>query len=178
MQYAETILDLIGNTPLVKLNRMADSRMATVLAKLEQYNPAGSVKDRMAWNMIRRAEEAGLLGPGSTLVESTSGNTGLGLAMAAAVRGYRCICTMPDKMSKEKVDMLKAYGTEVIITRTDLPHDHPESYVEVAKRIARETPGGFYTEQYYNMHTPEAHDLAAGPESWEQTDGRSAALDG
>ena len=178
MQYAETILDLIGNTPLVKLNRMADSRMATVLAKLEQYNPAGSVKDRMAWNMIRRAEEAGLLGPGSTLVESTSGNTGLGLAMAAAVRGYRCICTMPDKMSKEKVDMLKAYGTEVIITRTDLPHDHPESYVEVAKRVASETSGGFYTDQYYNMDNPEAHYLTTGPEIWVQTDGQIDALVG
>ena len=178
MQYAETILDLIGNTPLVKLNRMADARMATVLAKLEQYNPAGSVKDRMAWNMIRRAEEAGLLGPGSTLVESTSGNTGLGLAMAAAVRGYRCICTMPDKMSKEKVDMLKAYGTEVIITRTDLPHDHPESYVEVAKRVASETPSGFYTDQYYNMDNPEAHYLTTGPEIWEQTDGQIDALVG
>ena len=178
MQYAETILDLIGNTPLVKLNRMVDSRMATVLAKLEQYNPAGSVKDRMAWNMIRRAEEADLLGPGSTLVESTSGNTGLGLAMAAAVRGYRCICTMPDKMSKEKVDMLKAYGTEVIITRTDLPHDHPESYVEVAKRVASETPGGFYTDQYYNMDNPEAHYLTTGPEIWEQTDGQIDAFVG
>ena len=110
MQYAESILDLIGDTPLVKLNRMTDSRMATVLVKLENYNPAGSVKDRMAWNMVRRAEEAGLLAPGATLVESTSGNTGLGLAMTAAVRGYRCICTMPDKMSKEKIDMLKAYG--------------------------------------------------------------------
>ena len=178
MQYAETILDLIGNTPLVKLNRVVDSHMATVLAKLEQYNPAGSVKDRMAWNMIRRAEEAGLLGPGSTLVESTSGNTGLGLAMAAAVRGYRCICTMPDKMSKEKVDMLKAYGTEVIITRTDLPHDHPESYVEVAKRVASETPGGFYTDQYYNMNNPEAHYLTTGPEIWEQTGGQIDAFVG
>ena len=178
MKYAETILDLIGDTPLVKLNRMTDPRMATVLVKLENYNPAGSVKDRMAWNMVRRAEEAGLIGPGATLVESTSGNTGLGLAMTAAVRGYRCICTMPDKMSKEKIDMLKAYGAEVIITRTDLHHDHPESYVEVAKRIARETPGGFYTDQYYNMHNPEAHYLTTGPEIWEQTDGRLDALVG
>ena len=178
MKYAETILDLIGNTPLVKLNRMADSRMATVLVKLENYNPAGSVKDRMAWNMVRRAEEAGLLGPGATLVESTSGNTGLGLAMTAAVRGYRCICTMPDKMSKEKIDMLKAYGAEVIITRTDLHHDHPESYVEVAKRIAAETPGGFYTDQYYNMNNPEAHYLTTGPEIWEQTEGRLDAFVG
>ena len=127
MKYAESILDLIGDTPLVKLNRMTDSRMATVLVKLENYNPAGSVKDRMAWNMVRRAEEAGLIGPGATLVESTSGNTGLGLAMTAAVRGYRCICTMPDKMSKEKIDMLKAYGAEVIITRTDLPTTTPRA---------------------------------------------------
>ena len=178
MKYAETILDLIGDTPLVKLNRLADARMATVLVKLENYNPAGSVKDRMAWNMVRRAEEAGLLAPGATLIESTSGNTGLGLAMTAAVRGYRCICTMPDKMSKEKIDMLKAYGAEVIITRTDLPHDHPESYVEVAKRIASETPAGFYTDQYYNMHNPEAHYLTTGPEIWEQTDGRLDALVG
>ena len=178
MQYAETVLDLIGDTPLVKLNRMADARMATVLVKLENYNPAGSVKDRMAWNMVRRAEEAGILAPGATLVESTSGNTGLGLAMTAAVRGYRCVCTMPDKMSKEKVDMLKAYGAEVVITRTDLPHDHPESYVEVAKRIAADTPGGFYTDQYFNMHNPETHYLTTGPEIWEQTDGRLDALVG
>ena len=152
--------------------------MATVLVKLENYNPAGSVKDRMAWNMVRRAEEAGLLGPGATLVESTSGNTGLGLAMTAAVRGYGCICTMPDKMSREKIDMLKAYGAEVIITRTDLPHDHPESYVEVAKRIASETPGGFYVDQYFNRHNPEAHYLTTGPEIWRQTDGGLDALVG
>ena len=176
MQYANTVLDLIGNTPLVKLNKLADDSMATVLVKMEQMNPAGSVKDRMAWNMVKRAEEEGLLKPGSTIVESTSGNTGLGLAMAAAVRGYRCIFTMPDKMSKEKIDMLKSYGAEVIITRTDLDHDHPESYVMVAKRVAEETPGGFYTDQYYNMNNPEAHYLTTGPEIWEQTDGKIDAL--
>jgi cystathionine beta-synthase len=171
MKYAQDILGLVGHTPLVKLNRLTDARMATVLAKLENLNPGGSVKDRMAVNMVCRAEEAGLLKPGATLVESTSGNTGLGLAMTAAVRGYRCIFSMPDKMSKEKVDMLKAYGARVIITRTDLPHDHPDSYVEVAKRVARETPGGFYTDQYYNMNNPEAHYLTTGPEIWEDTDG-------
>lgn len=178
MKYAENILGLIGNTPLVKLNRLANPRMATVLAKLENLNPGGSVKDRMAVNMVRRAEEAGLIEPGATLVESTSGNTGLGLAMTAAVRGYRCVFTMPDKMSKEKIDMLKAYGAKVIITRTDLPHDHPDSYVEVAKRIARETPRGFYTDQYYNMNNPEAHYLTTGPEIWEDTDGMIDCLVG
>ena len=178
MKYAENILGLVGHTPLVKLNRLADSRMATVLAKLENMNPGGSVKDRMAVNMVRGAEEAGLLEPGATLVESTSGNTGLGLAMVAAVRGYRCVFTIPDKMSKEKIDMLKAYGARVIITRTDLPHDHPDSYVEVAKRIARETPRGFYTDQYYNMNNPEAHYLTTGPEIWEDTDGQIDCLVG
>jgi len=178
MKYANSVIDLIGNTPLVKLNRLADDSMATVLAKLEQLNPAGSVKDRMAWNMVRRAEEAGLLKTGDTLVESTSGNTGLGLAMTAAVRGYRAIFTMPDKMSKEKIDMLKAYGAEVIITRTDLDHDHPDSYVMVAKRIAADTPGGFYTDQYYNMNNPEAHYATTGPEIWRDTDGMIDCLVG
>ena len=178
MKYCENILELVGNTPLVKLNRMVDSNMATVYAKLEQLNPGGSVKDRMAINMVTRAEEAGLIEPGSTLVESTSGNTGLGLAMTAAVRGYRCVFTIPDKMSKEKIDMLKAYGAEVVITRTDLDHDHPESYVEIAKKIARETPGGFYTDQYYNMNNPEAHYLTTGPEIWEDTDGTIDCLVG
>ena len=178
MKYAQNILGLVGHTPLVKLNRLTNSRMATVLAKMENLNPGGSVKDRMAVNMVSRAEEAGLLEPGATLVESTSGNTGLGLAMTAAVRGYRCVFTIPDKMSKEKIDMLKAYGARVIITRTDLPHDHPDSYVEVAKRVARETPGGFYTDQYYNMDNPEAHYLTTGPEIWEDTDGQIDCLVG
>lgn len=178
MKYYEDVLGLVGNTPLVKLNRLANDRMATVLAKMEQLNPGGSVKDRMAVNMVRRAEEAGLVKAGCTLVESTSGNTGLGLAVIAAVRGYRCIFTMPDKMSKEKIDMLKAYGAEVVITRTDLDHQHPDSYVEVAKRIARETPGAFYTDQYYNMNNPQAHYLTTGPEIWEDTDGQIDALVG
>lgn len=172
MKYKENILELIGHTPLVKVNRLATPEMATILVKMEHLNPGGSVKDRMAIHMVRQAEKKGLIKPGATLVESTSGNTGLGLAMIAAVNGYRCVCTMPDKMSKEKIDMLKAYGAEVIITRTDLHHDHPESYVEVAKRIARETPGAFYTDQYYNMNNPEAHYLTTGPEIWEDTDGK------
>ncbi len=178
MKYYENVLELIGNTPLVRLNRLAGPDSATVLAKMENLNPGGSVKDRMAVNMVRRAEEAGLIKPGATLVESTSGNTGLGLAMTAAVKGYRCVFTMPDKMSREKIDMLKAYGADVIVTRTDLPHDHPESYVEVAKRIAQETPRGFYTDQYYNMNNPEAHYLTTGPEIWEDTEGQIDCLVG
>ncbi len=178
MKYAKTILELVGRTPLVKLNRIVEKGMADVYVKMEHLNPTGSVKDRMAVHMVLRAEDEGLIGPGSTLVESTSGNTGLGLAMAAAVRGYRAIFTMPDKMSKEKIDMLKAYGADVVVTRTDLPHDHPESYVEVAKRIARETPGGFYVDQYHNMHNPEAHYLTTGPEIWEDTGGMLDCLVG
>jgi cystathionine beta-synthase len=178
MKYYNSVLDLIGNTPMVKLNRMVDDTMATVLVKMEQLNPGGSVKDRMALNMVVRAEEAGLIKPGDTLVESTSGNTGLGLAMTAAAKGYRCVFTIPDKMSKEKIDMLKAYGAEVVITRTDLDHDHPESYVSIAKRIAKETPNAFYTDQYYNMANPEAHYLTTGPEIWADTDGKIDALVG
>jgi cystathionine beta-synthase len=178
MKYHESILDVVGQTPLVKLNRMVEPGMATILVKVEFLNPGGSVKDRMAVHMIRCAEEAGILQKGYTIVESTSGNTGLGLAMAAAARGYRCICTMPDKMSQEKIDMLKAVGAEVIITPTDVPHDAPESYVEVAKRIARDTPNSFYTDQYYNMANPEAHYLTTGPEIWEETDGKIDCLVG
>ena len=178
MKYYESIVDLVGNTPLVRLNNIVEPGMAQVFAKMENLNPTGSVKDRMAVNMVKRAEAEGLLNPGSTLVESTSGNTGLGLAMVAAASGYRCIVTIPDKMSQEKIDMLKSYGAEVIVTRTDLDHDHPDSYVEIAKRIARETPGGFYTDQYYNMNNPEAHYLTTGPEIWEDTDGQIDCLVG
>lgn len=178
MKFYESVLDLIGHTPLVKLQRMPDPGMADIYVKMEQMNPGGSVKDRMALHMVNRAEEEGLIKPGATLVESTSGNTGLGLAMVAAVRGYRCVFTIPDKMSQEKIDMLKAFGADVVITRTDLDHDHPESYVQVAKRIARETPGGFYTDQYYNMNNPEAHYLTTGPEIWEDTDGEIDCLVG
>ena len=178
MNTYDNVLELIGKTPLVKLNRLVKPGMATVYAKLENLNPGGSVKDRMAVNMVQRAEQQGLIGPGTTLVESTSGNTGLGLAMTAAVRGYKAVFTMPDKMSQEKIDMLKAYGAEVVVTRTDLPHDHPDSYVEVAKRIAAETPGGFYTDQYYNMNNPEAHYLTTGPEIWADTNGKIDALVG
>jgi len=172
MKVVDSVIDLVGGTPLVRLNNIVEPGMATVYAKMENLNPSGSVKDRMAINMVKRAEEAGLLKPGGTIVESTSGNTGLGLAMAAAVRGYRCVFTIPDKMSQEKIDMLKSYGAEVIVTETALDHHHPDSYVEVAKRVARETPGAFYTDQYSNPHNPEAHYLTTGPEIWEATDGK------
>ena len=171
MNFCESVLDLVGDTPLVRLNNIVEPGMATVLAKMETLNPTGSVKDRMAINMVKRAEEEGLLKPGGTLVESTSGNTGLGLAMAAAAKGYRCIFTIPDKMSQEKIDMLKAYGAEVIVTPTELDHHHPDSYVQVAKRIAEQTPNALYTDQYNNMSNPEAHYLTTGPEIWAATDG-------
>ena len=172
MKVFQSVLDLVGNTPLVKLNNIIEPDMATIFAKMETLNPTGSVKDRMAINMVKRAEETGLLKPGGTIVESTSGNTGLGLAMAAAAKGYRCIFTIPDKMSQEKIDMLKAFGAEVIVTPTDLDHHHPDSYVEVAKRMASQTEGAFYTDQYYNVNNPEAHYLTTGPEIWEATNGQ------
>ena len=173
MKVVDSVVDLVGGTPLVRLNNIVEPDMAIVYAKMENLNPSGSVKDRMAINMVKRAEEAGLLKPGGTIVESTSGNTGLGLAMAAAVRGYRCVFTIPDKMSQEKIDMLKSYGAEVIVTETALDHHHPDSYVEVAKRVARETPGAFYTDQYSNPHNPEAHYVSTGPEIWKPQTARS-----
>ncbi len=178
MKFNDSVLDLIGHTPMVKLNRLCDENSALLLAKLEYLNPGGSVKDRMALNMIRGAEKRGLIKPGATLIESTSGNTGMGLAMAAAVLGYHCVFTIPDKMSKEKIDMLKAYGAEVLVTPTDLSHDHPDSYVGVALRMAREIPNSLYVDQYSNMDNPEAHYLSTGPEIWEDTDGKIDCLVG
>jgi cystathionine beta-synthase len=172
----KNILETIGNTPLVRLNRIAEGLQPRILAKVESFNPGGSVKDRIGAYIIERAEKAGLLEPGGTVVESTSGNTGCGLALAASVRGYRTIFTMPDKMSQEKVNILKAYGAEVIVTPTDVPPDSPESYYEVAKRIVRETPGAFHANQYFNPHNPEIHELTTGPEIWEATDGQIDAF--
>jgi cystathionine beta-synthase len=176
MRYHETILSAIGDTPLVKLRRVVPRDAATVLVKCEYMNPAGSIKDRMALHIIEKAEKAGLLRPGGTIVENTSGNTGLGVAMAAAVKGYRCIFTMPDKMSLEKINMLKSFGAEVVVTPTNVPADSPESYYETAKRIARETPGSFYLNQYDNADNIEAHYRSTGPEIWEQTEGQIDAL--
>ncbi len=166
------VLDCIGDTPLVRLNRVVGRHDARVLAKLEFLNPGMSVKDRMALHIIEAAERDGVLRPGSVIVENTSGNTGVGVAVAAAVKGYRCIFTMPDKMSEEKVKRLKAFGAEVIVTPTAVPAEHPDSYYETAKRMARETPGSFMLDQYHNKLNIEAHYRSTGPEIWEQTAGR------
>lgn len=171
MQTKDTILDAIGNTPLVRLNKVVPPGSATVYAKCEFMNPAGSIKDRMAWYIIDRAEKAGLLKPGGTIVENTSGNTGMGAAMTAAAKGYKAVFTMPDKMSKEKIDGLRAFGAQVIITPTDVPGDSPDHYVNVAKRIAEETPGSFYLDQYHSQWNIEAHEVLTGKEIYEQTDG-------
>lgn len=175
-QIRQNILLGIGNTPLVKLNKVVPEGAATVLVKCEYMNPSGSIKDRIALHIIQKAEKEGTLKRGGTIVENTSGNTGLGLAMVAAVKGYRCVFTMPDKMSTEKVNMLKAFGAEVVITPTDVPGDSPDHYVETAKRIARETPNSFYVNQYHNQANIEAHELSTGPEIWDQTGGKFDAF--
>lgn len=174
--FFNNILDAVGRTPLVKLNKVAAPNSATVLAKCEYLNPTGSIKDRMAVYIIEDAERRGLIRPGGTLVENTSGNTGLGVAMTAAVKGYRCVFTMPDKMSIEKVNMLKAFGAEVVITPTDLPGDSPEHYVNVAKRIANETPNAFYVNQYHNPANIDAHYHSTAREIWEETGGKFDAF--
>jgi len=176
MAYHENVLAAIGHTPLVRLQKVVRPEDATVLVKLEHMNPGGSIKDRMALHIIEKAERAGLLRPGGTIVENTSGNTGVGVAMAAAVKGYRCVFTMPDKMSKEKQDTLKAFGAQVIVTPTNVPADSPDSYYSVAKRIAAETPNSFYLNQYHNPDNVEAHHRLTGPEIWEQTGGRLDAF--
>jgi cystathionine beta-synthase len=171
-----TVLDLVGNTPIVRLDRIGRGVQAQLLAKLEYLNPGGSNKDRIGISMIEAAERDGLLRPGGTIVEPTSGNTGAGLAIAAAQKGYRCIFVMPDKMSQEKISMLRAYGAEVIITPTAVEPDSPESYYSVSSRLAEEIPGGFKPDQYSNMSNPEAHYLTTGPELWEQTGGELDAI--
>lgn len=176
MPYHETVLSAIGRTPLVRLNKVVGPDDATVLVKLEYMNPGGSIKDRMALFILEKAEKAGLLRKGATIVENTSGNTGVGVAMAAAVKGYRCIFTMPDKMSKEKQDTLKAFGAQVVVTPTNVPADSPESYYSVAKRIAAETPHSFYLNQYHNPDNIEAHYKLTAPEIWEQTGGQFDAF--
>src|SRR5205807_2308364 len=171
-----TLLDLVGGTPIVRLDRLSPRGHARILAKLEFLNPGGSVKDRIGLAMIEEAERDGKLKPGGTIVEPTSGNTGVGLAIAAAGKGYRCVFVMPDKMSQEKISMLRAYGAEVVITPTAVDHDSPESYYSVSSRLAEEIPGGFKPDQYSNMANPEAHYLTTGPEIFEQTGGEIDAL--
>ncbi len=172
MEYYKNILETIGNTPLVKLSKLTKEIKATVLAKLEYFNPSGSIKDRMALYMIDDAEKKGILKPGGTIVENSSGNTGAALAMLAAIKGYKCIITMPDKMSDEKKNMMKVYGAKVIVTPTDVPYNSPESYYSVARRIAEETPDSYYPDQYNNPKNIEAHYYTTGPEIWEQTNGK------
>src|SRR5215510_9603271 len=171
-----TVLDLVGHTPLARLQLIVPPGAATVLAKLEYISPGGSVKDRIGIKLIEKAEQEGKLEPGGTIVEPTSGNTGVGLAIAAALKGYRCIFVMPDKMSQEKISMLRAYGAEVVICPTAVPPDSPESYYSVSDRLAEQIPGGFKPDQYSNMSNPEAHYLTTGPEILEQTGGEVEAI--
>ena len=168
----DDVLQTIGWTPLIRLNHVTRGLVTPVYGKAEFFNPGGSVKDRIGGPIIERAEREGKLKPGGTVVEGTSGNTGIGLAIAAALKGYRCIFTMPDKMSQEKVRLLKAFGAEVIVTPTAVPPDHPDNYVMMAKRIASETPNAILANQFYNEANPEAHYETTGPELWEQTAGR------
>jgi cystathionine beta-synthase len=173
---ADSLLDLVGNTPLVRLDRIGRHLPGQLLAKLEFLNPGGSVKDRPALAMVDAAEHDGRLGPGGTIIEPTSGNTGVGLAIVAARRGYHCVFTMPDKIGAEKVALLRAYGAEVVVCPTAVDPDHPDSYYSVAKRLTETTPGSFRPDQYSNPHNPEAHFLTTGPEIWEQTSGRVTHL--
>jgi cystathionine beta-synthase len=172
MEVADSLVELTGNTPLVRLDRLGRDLECQLLAKLEQFNPGGSVKDRIGIAMIEAAESEGLLKPGGTIVEPTSGNTGVGLAIVAARRRYRCIFTMPDKMSQEKISLLRAYGAEVVVCPTAVAPEHPDSYYSVANRLAEEIPGAFQPNQYANANNPKAHELTTGPEIWRQTNGR------
>jgi cystathionine beta-synthase len=172
MQYSENILGLIGNTPLVKINRLAHGIRAQIFAKMENLNPGYSVKDRIGISMIESAERKGQLNPGGTIIEATSGNTGVGLALAATVKGYNCVFVMTDKVSSEKIRYLKALGADVIICPAAAKPDSPEHYVRTAQRIAAETPNSYYPDQYSHPANPEAHYRTTGPELWRQTDGR------
>ena len=172
MNYSNHISDLIGNTPLVKLNKVTKNIKGTVLAKIESFNPGHSIKDRIGLQLIKDAEKKGLLKKGGTIIEATSGNTGMGLALIAIQRGYKLICTMSDKQSKEKIDILKAMGVKVHICPTNVAPDHPDSYYSVAKKLNTEIPNSFYPNQYDNLSNQKAHYLTTGPEIWEQTNGK------
>jgi cystathionine beta-synthase len=170
--YYNSIIDTIGNTPLVKLNKVTRNLKGTILAKLEYFNPGNSMKDRMAVKMIADAEKSGQLRPGGTIIEGTSGNTGMGLALAAIARGYKCIFTLADKQSREKIDILRAMGAEVIVCPTNVPPDDPKSYYSVAKKLSREIPNSFYVNQYDNLSNTAAHYESTGPEIWKDTEGK------
>ncbi len=170
--FFETILQAIGRTPLVRLRRVTGTARGLILAKVEFLNPGGSIKDRIGVSIVEDAERDGRLKAGGMIVEATSGNTGMGLALVAAVKGYRTVFTLPDKMSMEKIRLLRAFGAEVIVTPTAVPHESPESYTEVAKRVVRETPNAILANQYNNPRNPESHYATTGPEIWEQTGGQ------
>jgi cystathionine beta-synthase len=172
VRYAEHIVDTIGDTPLVRLNGVAEGLAPLVLAKVEYFNPGGSVKDRIALRMVEEAERSGALRPGGTIVEPTSGNTGVGLALVAQRKGYRCVFVCPDKVSEDKRDVLRAYGAEVVVSPTAVPPDHPESYYKVSDRLATDIEDAWKPDQYANQENPESHYRSTGPELWEQTDGR------
>ncbi|ATL48535.1 cystathionine beta-synthase [Chitinophaga caeni] len=176
MKYFDNILQTIGHTPLVKLHKVTSDLPCTVLAKVEFFNPGNSIKDRMAIKMVEVAEQQGYLKPGGTIIEGTSGNTGMGLALAAVIKGYKCIFTTTDKQSKEKIDILKAVGAEVIVCPTNVEPDDPKSYYSVAKRLAKEIPNSFYVNQYDNLANRDAHYEQTGPEIWEQTGGKITHL--
>jgi cystathionine beta-synthase len=176
MKFHDSVLGAIGRTPLIRLGRIGRDLPVTLLAKVESLNPGGSIKDRIGLSLVEDAERRGLLQSGGTIVEATAGNTGVGLALVAAIKGYRCIFVMPDKMSEDKVNLLKAYGAEVVITPTSVPPDSPESYNGVADRLAREIPGAFRPHQFGNAKNPEAHYRTTGPEIWQDTDGRVDVL--
>jgi cystathionine beta-synthase len=172
MRYFDNVVDMIGNTPLIRLNRVTEGISATVLAKVEYFNPGGSVKDRIALRMVEEAEKAGLLQPGGTIVEPTSGNTGVGLALVAQLRGYHCVFVCPDKVSEDKRNVLKAFGAEVVVCPTAVAPEDPRSYYLVSDRLAAEIPGAWKPNQYSNPGNPQSHYETTGPELWEQTDGR------
>lgn len=176
MKYANTILETVGHTPLIKLNKITAGLKPLILAKVEAFNPGGSVKDRPAIRMIEEAEKAGLLKPGGTIIEPTSGNTGTGLAQLSAVKGYRCILVCPDKVAPEKINLLKAYGAEVVIVPTSVSASSPESYYSVANKLTNEIPGAFQPNQFANPENPESHYLTTGPEIWEATEGKVTAF--
>jgi len=171
VRYAQSVADLVGNTPLVRLNRVTDGIAATVLAKIEYFNPGGSAKDRIAANIVDAAERDGSLRPGGTIVEPTSGNTGVGLALVAQQRGYRCVFVVPDKVAEDKRAVLRAYGAEVVVTPTNVEPDDPNSYYSVSDRLVREIPGAFKPNQYANPNGPRSHYETTGPEIWRDTEG-------